>query len=275
MIPGIVAGHAVPGLWTPADLSSPPGFWVDDNSTMVITSSPMVDSWGDRSGNARHAAASGGQRPSLASSPWRVEYAVGNRSEIANPGALLNSVSSAWVFGVWRRTSPDDSNISRPVVAWGNNGSAVRLGLYAGENVAGGANRIGIGARRLDAEDYSYFGAAAAHTSGDWVMGLGLVDYSARTVDLWIDGELDSNYSGAFTGSGSTSATNSARARIGSNAATSVLPSLDGSVRCALIGVALPGAGEVDELFGWAAWHFGLESNLPISHPYKDAPPYR
>ena len=36
---------------------------------------------------------------------------------------------------------------------------------------------------------------------------------------------------------------------------------------------SIPGADDIDRLFGWAAWTFGLQVNLPGGHPYKNHAP--
>lgn len=263
-------------LWTPASLASPPGFWTDRRSTLAIEVTDLVASWGDRSGNARNAVAAGAARPILRGAPWHLEYGPGNRSDIQSAGSLFRAVSTAWMFGVFRRPVPDSSDVSRPFLAWGNNGTAVRVGLYAGEGVSGGANRIGMGVRRLDSDPYAYYGAASPHASGSWVMALGLVNYADRTVSLWINGALDTVHTGAFSGSGTSSNTDSARARLGSNTAVTSLPSFDGDGRVAMAGVGLLSSSEIDKLFGWAAWDepsLGLADLLPSGHPYKSVAP--
>lgn len=278
MIPGIfaAASRSGPRMWTPEYLASPPDFWTDRNSGISLTAG-NVSQWADRSGNGWGASqGASGNRPSELSSPWRVEFDPNDFLDISSSANdLFRGVTSAWMFCLFRRQAADASDIERPLLVWSNNASAFRVGIVAGSTISGSANRVVFGGRRLDADPYDGVISTTTHT-GQWCMALGLIDYSARTIALHINGELDTSKSSAFSGSGATSNTASQRARIGANVPQTPTTFLDGEQRINMAGVGLPDSGEIDRMFGWAAWEdpgLNLASLLPVDHPYRNAPP--
>jgi hypothetical protein len=279
MIPGIIAGGAVETgtLWTMANMAAPPSFWVDDTSGTNISSPDLVNDWFDRSGNSWGANMLGTTRPTLTTSPWQVDFAGGDYMNIATGSfGLYQNVASAWMFGVWKRDTADGSNIERPVLAWANNSTMTRVGLYAGGAQSGAANKIQMGGRRVDGDSFDRVDSVATH-AGAWVMALGLINYTARTIDLWVNGSYDVGKTSAFGGSGNTSNTASSRSRISSNMTASPASTLNGHIALLAAGVTLPTTDEINRIFGYAAWDradLGLVSLLPVGHPYKSAPPY-
>ena len=108
-------------------------------------------------------------------------------------------------------------------------------------------------------------------------MRLDYMRWGDRQVDNHLDGQLVASASSLWTGAGATSNTSA-------GAAIAIGASLTGSgfsanawadidLACNLQGSGTLSAGEVDRLFGWAAWQYGLQSSLPVGHPYKNAPP--
>lgn len=271
---GAMGSHVAPGTWTPADLSAPPAFWFDPESGITDPDAPLVNSWHDRSGNGWDISASGGQRPTLQSSPWHIDFPSGDYFNFPSGAlSLYQGVTSAWVFAVFQRPSADGGNTERPVVLFtAGSGTGARVAMFAGGAQSGAGNRIQFGGRRLDGDSFDRVDSSSPH-SGAWVMALGLTDYSSRTIDLYVDGALDASKSSAFTGSGATSDTASARARVAANGTSSPTTYLGGYVRCIMGGVSLPDSDEIDRIFGWAAHELGVTSQLPDGHPYKTDPP--
>ena len=48
-----------------------------------------------------------------------------------------------------------------------------------------------------------------------------------------------------------------------------------GSVAAVIVGVgSIPSGAEIDRLFGWSAWRYGMPSLLPSDHPFRHEAPY-
>lgn len=264
------------GGWSPAMMTYPPSIWLDDASP-VTDASGYASQWSDRSGNGYNfAQSSSGNRPLIVSGGLngrRVLRFDGANDSLFASGAALNvfsGVSSGWMLTVIKKTSSDASPVSRRVFVTNNNASAARIGFYSDDATSGSANRLTWGGRRTDGGAYQSIRTSSS-IYNDWVIALGLTDYSARTLRLYRNGELDASASSAFDASGSTSATTSNQFAIGGTT-TGGTP-WAGDMALAMAGVALPDAGETDKLIGWAAWRYGLQGNLPPGHPYKDSPP--
>lgn len=259
-----------PRLWTPADLGEPPSVWLDASSGVTIDSGRVLE-WRDRSGNNWHATQPvSSRRPEQLSSPWRISYGSDDYLSLHSGSyELYRNVSSAWVLCVFRRPL-DSGNVERPLVYFTTPSFATRVAMTAGGVQSGQSNRIQFGGRRLDSDAFDY--VSHPH-SGEWTLALGITDYAARSIELWVDGDLKSSKSNAFTGPGPTSNTAGAWSVVAANGGNPPAQHLVGEQSMVVGGVSLPSPTEIDELFGWAAWQCGLQDNLPVGHPYKTEPP--
>lgn len=124
--------------------------------------------------------------------------------------------------------------------------------------------------RRLDS-DSAVVQWSPTVVGTEWAMTL----HAAK----WADGQSEIRVNGndpatvAATSAGNTASTLSGTAiYIGSEGVTTFA---DIDLACSICGSgSMPSAGEINKLFGWAAWRYGLVDLLPAAHPYKDAPPY-
>lgn len=268
--------------WTPANLVTAAQIWLDDLS-LVTDVSGFASAWEDRSANAlAFTQSSSGSRPEIISAGLnghRVLRFDGVNDSLtvagATAGGLMTSTHCAWAFTVSRKRAV--SAISALFGApRGGAGAGVRFAVYG--TLAAGASRPGVGGRRLDADSFAGFTAAAA-ISNDWHMRLDIADWSARTATLWVDGALNGQGTGLWTGAGTTSPTlPGGPLSVGAvySASGFTAEAFENSdVAVIVVGNGAPPTGDdVDRLFGWAAWRYGLEGVLPAGHPYKSAPPF-
>lgn len=267
--------YATSPAWTPASLTVPPSLWLDDQSAVTDVSG-LASQWNDRSSNGWHATqGTSGNRPTIVASALnghRVLRADGNDALSLPIGSrsLFRNVTSGWIFCVANKTGSDVGATSRRVIVWTNNSTSARFGLYWDDATSGAQNRLVIGARRLDAGAYNRLESTTTSV-GAWVMALAAVDWSARTINLYINGSLDGTVTGAFDASGATS--NSTSADVSLYASPSISAPWVGDNAAALAGVTIPGSGDIDRLFGYYAHRYGLTGNLPGGHPYKTTPP--
>lgn len=234
--------------------------------------------WRDISGNTDHfTQGTAGNQPtaSTVGSLAALDF-DGTTDFLDAPAAALdtfNDVNKAWVLAVYRHDVADVSDTERPLYTAANNSTASRVYLGVGSTTSGAANKIYFGGRRLDADSFAYSGFGPALTAGQVTILLGYMDWTARTAEIWLDGEQEATASSLWTGSGNTSATDSASMRIGGNTGASPIRFLNGRVAELVVGTSELSSDDIDKLFGWAAHKHGLEGNLPGDHPYKSTAP--
>lgn len=258
--------------WTMHDLASPPAFLYDHNSPVTDAGSGACSAWGGATQSTA------GSRPLIVAAGLnghRVIDADGTADCLDIPSSLFGTfrnTGKAWMAALHRLDATDGANTERPLILFSVGGSAnTRVGLFASPSNA--ANKLAIGGRRLDADTF-YGVTSATARSQQWVMALGLIDFTARTIELWVDGVLDGSASGQFTASGNTSNTDSLRARLFGNAGASSSTFFNGKGAVLAGGAgSLPDSGEIDKIFGYMAHEFGLTANLPPGHPFKSAAP--
>lgn len=262
-------------LWTPAQVG--PYFWLGDDSPKYLSGSDITQ-WSDYAGNSTlRSFTESTNPPSLNAANLNGLDTVtfnGTAETLDGPSSVFGvhrNIDYAWVFAVYYLDST--TNTDRPIfISTVNGGAGSRVYLSAG---SGSGQFAQIGGRRLDADSF-YGTTSSTERDNQWVMVLGVMDYGAREITLYIDGEQDSQATSQFTASGSTSDTDSAGVRAGSNDAVNRW--FSGDLACVLSGNSTGGADElssddIDKLFGWAAHRYGLAANLDAGHPYKSAAP--
>lgn len=255
--------------WDPLQLA--PDLLCDDKSTITLTAG-TVSVWQDRSGNGYDPNNTSGSRPSVVSSAINGYSAIDFSSTfLAIPSGALgvtNAVSAYWMAAVFYLNS---GTSERPIIshAVGGTGYSTRAGLFGAR---ASSNYLCVGGRRLDSDSAGWANSSTSQT-GRWVMALGVIDYSARTATLYIDGSSAATASSLWTAGGTTSATSSANARIaGNNASSTASTYFDGRIVAVSSGKTIDAVG-IDKWFGYYANRYGLTANLPSGHPYKTSPP--
>lgn len=260
--------------WTPEHMPVTPSIWLD-HTTQVTDVSGYASAWLNRgSSGGGYTQANSSYRPLVLPaelSGKRVLRFDGNYMQM--PGLdVFRNVTAASIFCVFRKRVSDASVRDRPVVLFGNNAVSTRAGIFAGRLAV---NRIDVGGRRLDGNSYNYVQSGTPR-SGDWVAAVATLDYSARTITLWVDGVFDSSESGKFDAAGATSDTTGLVNVIGST-----LPITGGGhpgtyadVDVASV-IALSVLEETNRqrLEGYYAHEYGLASKLPANHPFRHVRP--
>jgi len=261
-------------LWTPAQIAS-----MHFSGDSVVTDvSALASAWEDLSDlgyDATQTTAS--YRPVINYSSLNSYYTLsfdGSNDYFGLPStsySTFNNVNKAWVFAVVKRNYDDTENKERALCVFGTNTGYTRVGVFISPSTA--ANKLSVGGRRLDSD--SFYGYTSPNTIliNKWNIILGYIDYTERTISLYVNGELDGQTTGAFTAAGNTSATDSYRARISSQTGTSPASWMYASLADIAIGNTELTQALIDKLFGYAAHKYGLTANLASDHPYKVSAP--
>lgn len=281
MLIGAIAaqGAATQSIWTPAELASPPSIWLDDSSG-VTTVSGLASAWSDKSGNSYHFTQStAGSRPQIlvANINGRDALRFDTDSLICDITAAKNltaSTAALWVLSVSKKRA--DSALAA-LFSSPRSGATpgVRLGVYT--SLSGSVSRGGVGGRRVDGDSFGSY-IMASSLSNDWHVRLDALDYGGRSAATWVNGQLHGQSTGLWSASGVSSSTMpGGPLAIGASYSASGFSAeaFDNSdVAAVLFGNgAVPSAADIDRLFGWAAWRYGLETLLPPGHPYYGSPP--
>lgn len=248
--------------WTPADLAVPPKIWIDSDAAVWSGS------------NLASISAKGADAGAMTLTGTPVK------------GTALNSHDVI-------RFSGSGKYLTRTLSAWGAGGKAfaftVFKSLTAGSGPAvsglfsqasGASSSAGIGFLLLDSYGPSWY-------SSGWATGPFIEDYSgANATDRW--GTSIGHIAGFKLGSTIGEWIDGTAHTPDGSSTTGAFPNV--SSQAWNFGKSWDGDGSVDlaqlmlfdydltttdrqKLEGWAAWTFGLVSNLPIDHPYKSAAP--
>lgn len=266
-----------PASWTPNQIA--PAFWVDDSSSVIDAGGGECQQWYDLSGNGVHLT-----QNTSAYRPIIVDGQLNGRRIIRFDGVndgminassagrrLFSGVGYGAQFCVYRKYGsvtnfPTVMATKAPVT-----GSPTRFTLLTGASSAGNHPRISC--RRLDNESPTSL-ISPVDFGNDWVMVLIEMDWNVGAGRIVVDGaEVASDSS--LTSAGVTSDTMGTDICLGNQVPGGGASNFPADVEIAahLMFNQSLSQGDVDRLFGWAAWRFGLQSQLPLDHPYRDAPP--
>jgi hypothetical protein len=235
--------------WTPASLS--PALWLDASSlaSLTINGSNQISQWNDLSGNARHVS-----QGSLSLMPT-----LSGSSVVFNGGQSLGRAS-------YDITGLNDLTIC--VVA--NPSSAVAPTQQSIVRFQFGANPYFVypwdNGRLISFQDVGPPGLSAGFVSGAVNIGVARrAINSASGLQTWNNGTA------VASGATSSAAIQAGPLSIGSwNGAAEYFT---GSVREVLIFHAALVAADRERLEGFLAWKWGVQTSLPLAHPYRNAPP--
>lgn len=285
----VVCSVAVRRLWTPADLAVPPSIWLNETSA-VTNVSGNCSQWNDISGNGwDFSQTTAASRPAITASAQNGLRGLtfdGVNDQMSTTGGvstqfLFTNVPNGWVMYVGKKTAADGgAGAYRFVlnVPAGGAAGTFRASLFMG-SLSPSANRPAAIGRRLDADTNS--NATGSATMTNWHTSIGTMDYTNRTLTLYVNGSQEAQDTAMSASGGNTSNTGSFTQIVlsGNNPSSPPAGACNMVLGEVLIGgvhssASMPTLAEVDKLAGWAAWKWGLEGDLPPSHPYKYAPPY-
>lgn len=256
--------------WDPSELSTPP----------AIRLGPTIDRV---SPNGR-IAVWGGASASSSNAPYRIVDTPDSRRcagfdrnqflELSDAQRdIARHAGYVWMMAVFNATPADTSDTERPLISVsvaGGNGHRAAL-LAAPTNAV---NIISIGGRRSDSEAYGGVSDLQSR-SDEWCIALGILDYSGNAAELWVNGENVASQTPVWAAEGVTPDTRSRVGRVGANGALGS-PS---SFYSGFVAEVVAGRDyrllqtDIDKLFGYAAWKWGLAGVLPDGHPYQDVAP--
>lgn len=266
-------------LWTPAILGALVSVWLDDQSP-ITASGGQVSQWNNRGALGWHfSQATASLRPTLIESAINglraLRFDGVNDCLVSTAGKdLFRNVTKGWSFAVLCKRA----EATAPTVVFGATRGGSSPGVrFAAYDALAGTALPGVGGRRVDGDAFGGYTSATAR-AGTWYMRLDQADWSTQSASLWIDGALDGTATGVWPAAGATSNTEAGgplsvgAVFAGSGFSAQALANDDVAVVISGAG-AFPEAADIDRLFGWAAWRFGLVDQLPAEHPYKAGPP--
>jgi len=286
MIPSLVMRLRTGGLlpWTPNYLATPAAYWLDDQST--LTTGTGVSSQSNRGslGGAAGQSTGGSQPASVGSGVSRTIRYDGTDDcffdNSAGARGIAQNAPGGFAFCVLKRSALDGSPTQRNLFCLTNNAGSSRFLCGMSTVAVGAANKPYLAVRRADADSEGLLTAAAATPDTNFHMYLWTIDFASRTGRIWLDGTNTDTSAATLTTAGSLSS-NTASDRALTIAAypnaTGANPAANGfsnmEIAALLSGGFAPNSTDIDKLFGWAAWRYGLVSLLPGGHAYKTAAP--
>lgn len=247
-------------LWTPAEMTTT--LWLDaaDSST-ITTVSGTVSEWEDKKNNGL-----------ILTTPNRPLYnaSLNNLNVISfvrNSQHYLRTASfpsTGWsnllVFVVTKWTTIN-SNSSADIQAIIDNGHQNSRGFVIQDRPDLSNDPLTYTRAPTPSQNFAGASDSSAPGNNTWKMYCG---YSSATFDrLYRDGEVVSELANteAFN---FTNILNVGRWELNSRY-------LQGDIAEVVIS---PDATAIDKVFGYLAHKWGLTANLPVTHPYKNTPPY-
>lgn len=261
-------------LWQPDELPSLV-LWLDaEDSASITLNGSNVSQWKDKSGGNRHfAQGSGADQPLYSVTGFNGKPAIENVSNDylasspnnlgRNVGGLTCAIVGSHPLGATFNPSTYDFFISSGV-------SNTRFLMTPSV----GSNFYAIGGRRLDTDTYGTVSSstdALANRGNPWIR-IGQRAYSDGVANHWTNGIQDvTNAVFGTQGAGNTSDTNSNVSSVFFQGTNGTPP----GTKMAEVIVTHSTMTNQDRqrLEGYLAWKWGVEANLPASHPYKLFPP--
>ena len=273
-------GTAVGGvkLWRPDELGASLALWLDAEDTASITlNGSDVSQWNDKSGNNRNASqATALLQPTYLATGFNGKPTLqtdGNDVLELGTTSLGRNVSgiTCAIVGVHPSGLIFGSNANELYISAGTSATNTRFAFTPNPS-ASTANRYAIAGRRLDTDSYQTTSSSTdslANRGNQWIR-VAQAAYSDGVANHWTNGTQDQT-NGPFQTSGVTSDTDSLRTSI----LDGVSPLPSGSQLCEIVLThSTMTTEDRQKLEGYLAWKWGLESNLPVGHPYQLYPPY-
>lgn len=269
----LAAGSSALNLWTPRLLTVPPSILCDYSTAMTVVSGSSVSAWADGSG--------GGNNLTQSNSSFYPDYlatdangypasgpasAAVSRFLQSSATSLYQNAAQGWIMCVYRMRG-SGASIRILGAADTNSSGTARLWLCSDSTTA--AAKPNLRVRRLDADAVAVLSGPTALSDGSYHMVLGTMDWSTRAAALYVDGSSVATNATLTAAAGNTSNTASATITSMGNGGSTT----DSVLSAILFGTTLPSSGEIDKLFGLYAYVYGLQSLLPVGHPYKSSPP--
>lgn len=235
-------------LWTPSEIST--ALWLDADSPSSITlNGATVSQWNDKSGNNRHAT-----QPTAANQPTYLATGLNGK-----PVLSFNGTADGLVL-------PTGVGLPRDMVS-------VTSGygfLYSSNNTT---DRLAF---QQTAGTNLFWNTAPGSPTGLTIPGRNntgtfIEQFTAQglTWEVFLNGA--SAASGSTTGAWTN---NNSLTQIGLKwAAATTVPTWQGIIAEIIWTNSVMSVSDRQKTEGYLAWKWGLQANLPVSHPYYSAPP--
>jgi hypothetical protein len=241
---------SAPRLWTPSDTVS--DVWLDFSDTSTITESlNLVSEVSDKSGNANNfiqsiAASQPLTNTSTINGLNTIDF-DGIDDYLPSPISFNDEYTAYFLVDTTTVSGRSAIYCEEPSIALTKNYLFYSSGNVVYENFTGGPT------------SGNFFGLSQD------VHLLEVVQSSANVRDIYADGNLEINLTGTYTGAAVTSFSLGGRI-VGGNWFQSNMGEINflNSVRS---------LDDRQKMQGYLCWKWGIESKLPVGHPYKDAPP--
>lgn len=241
--------------WTPASLDTQ--LWLDasDASTLTLDTGRVVQ-WSDKSGKGRNVGATGTTRPSYVTSGLGARPVIrfdGTRERLSRSSGLMagmiQNVDGYLIVALRSHRVAVTAIRSVLVVSIASGGSARAL-LEGGRS---GAQKVGAGGRRLDADAFQSVASTNVITPGFSIASVS-VNHSTTTAEIFTNGVADGG-STSFQTAGLTSNTTSSGISIGANGGGTA-DWFDGDIAELVVmnGVQAPAVREQIEAYLMAKW---------------------
>jgi hypothetical protein len=274
----VLRGTSNPALWTPTSLSATPSFWYNDSSTLTVPTGNEVSAWESLGGaNFELQQNASGNRPARVAAGLNSRRTVnfdGSNDRIATVTTQardgFRNVSAAFIAAVYKKAATDGG--ANKIIGINYTAtSASRLTLACSGAGANEDDRPRLVVRRLDGDSAA---SLAASTGGNtaWQIVVATIDWSTGDGTLYVNGTQDAQNL-SLTSSGVTSNTQ-ANLAFNMGAANDASQAADVEIAEYMQSAFLPSGTDIEKLFGYMAYRWGLQSVLPSLHPYKSVPPY-
>ena len=241
---------AVP-LWTPAELGASLAMWLDaDDASTITLSGSNVTQWDDKSGNGKDVSQGTASRQPTYDAVNKVITFDGTDDVLVRTDSLILGGANRSIFFV-SQSAFGGYAFDHGEEGYGGGRYSIRpntgfIGFYL-RNLQWST----IGDANLGIFEFVQTGSTTSNVSGYWNGQL----YS-RTGAAGLGGAIDTRND-----------------RITVGAAVSLTATLDGDIAEVVVVNTDTDTATREKIEGYLAWKWGLEGNLPVSHPYKSAPP--
>ena len=136
------------------------------------------------------------------------------------------------------------------------------------------ADGVQLGGRSVDTDAYSFYKTTQVLTLSQLYVISAEMDFAGATASIWINGGFSGSSSLGNMTLGNTSDTDSIRGALGDPPHESPVSKWAGLIGdCALFTSSNATTDSRERSEGVFAHTYGIQSDLPPAHPYKDAPP--
>jgi hypothetical protein len=258
-------------LWTPEVANT--ALWLDGSDTTTITlNSGNVSQWNDKSGNGRNFS----QSTATAQPAYTANQLNGlpalifdGVDDFLDGGQVLDLIGGLAIFMVVRQRSAAD-NLVQPYMSRANVTTLQNGHWFMRDMVSSQPASVSFASVRLNGGATTYSGSLNGTQDANYhIIGF-RYSQTANQIQALRDGASSAN--AATVG---TPVTPTVNCRIASaDEATARFANID-VCEIVVLQVSLPAAADPlrQRTEGYLAWKYGLQANLPVTHPYRNAPP--